>query len=150
MALSDHSGYPLPSYASTIWLDGRGNLCLAVPSGPDSKAHIISIPLAKCSIEKSDGGSTLGRQMGWQALLEVLKQRAASQERPIRLGDRAAQGVQGVDELALGGDLALHDHGLDQPVTLRLVHRRLLVPGHGCRHLRHLSAAGPPEPASPR
>ena len=99
MALSDHSGYPLPSYASTIWLDGRGNLCLAVPSGPDSKAHIITIPLAKCSVEKSDGGSTLGRQMGWQALLEVLKQRAASQERPIRLGDRAAPVQYDIDAM---------------------------------------------------
>lgn len=88
--IQDHSGYPLPSYATTIWLDGTGNLCLAMPSGPDSKAHIIRIPLAKCSIEQSDGGSTLGRQMGWQALLAILKQRAASQERPIRLGDRAA------------------------------------------------------------
>lgn len=97
--MHDHSGYPLPSYVSTIWLDGKGNLCLAVPSGPDSKSHVITIPLAKCSIEKSDGGSTLGRQMGWQALLEVLKQRAASQQRPIRLGDRAAPVQYDIDAM---------------------------------------------------
>ena len=97
--ISDHSGYPLPSYATTIWLDGRGNLCLAVPSGPDSKAHIITIPLAKCSVEKSDGGSTLGRQMGWQALLEVLKQRQATQRTAVRLGDRAAPVQYDIDAM---------------------------------------------------
>lgn len=88
--ISDHLGYPLPSYATTIWLDGTGNLCLAVASGPDSKSHTIRIPLAKCSIEQAEGGSTLGRQMGWQALLSILKQQQATQARPVRLGDRAA------------------------------------------------------------
>lgn len=97
--MRDHSGYPIPSYASTVWLDGNGNLCLAVPSGPEGKAHVIAVPLAKCSIERSDGGSTLGRQMGWQALLEVLKQRAASQQRPIRLGDRAAPVQYDIDAM---------------------------------------------------
>lgn len=97
--ISDHSGYPLPSYATTIWLDGKGNLCLALPSGPDSKAHTITIPLAKCSIEQSEGGSTLGRQMGWQALLAILKQRAASQQRPVRLGDRAAPVQYDIDAM---------------------------------------------------
>ena len=58
--------------------------------------------------------------------------------------------LQGVDELALGGDLALHDHGLDQPVTLRLAHAFCLYLASGCRHLPHLSAAGLPRPASPR
>lgn len=97
--ISDHSGYPLPSYATTIWLDGKGNLLLALPSGPDSKAHTICIPLAKCSIEQSEGGSTLGRQLGWQALLEVLKQRQAAQVRPIALGDRAAPVQYDIDEM---------------------------------------------------
>ncbi len=97
--LSDHSGYPLPSYASTIWLDGKGNLCLALPSGPQAKAHTITIPLAKCSIERREGGSTLGRQMGWQALLAVLGQRQASQVRPVRLGDRAAPVQYDIDAM---------------------------------------------------
>lgn len=97
--IQDHSGYPLPSYATTVWLDGKGNLCLALPSGPDSKAHTITIPLAKCSIEQAEGGSTLARQMGWQALLAVLKQRAASQERPVRLGDRAAPVQYDIDAM---------------------------------------------------
>lgn len=88
--ISDHSGYPLPSYATTIWLDGKGNLLLALPSGPDSKAHTVTIPLAKCSIEQSEGGSTLGRQLGWQALLSILSERQKTQEKPMRLGDRAA------------------------------------------------------------
>lgn len=97
--ISDHSGYPLPSYATTIWLDGKGNLCLAVASGPDSKAHTIAIPLAKCSIERTDSGATLGCQMGWQALLAVLKERQASQTRPIRLGDRAAPVQYDIDAM---------------------------------------------------
>lgn len=87
---ADASGYPLPSYATTIWLDGTGNLCLALPSGPQNHPHVVRIPLAKCSIEKSEGGGTLGRQMGWQTLLEILKQKVASQTRPVRLGDRAS------------------------------------------------------------
>lgn len=85
----DHSGYPLPSYATTIWL-ASDHLCVALPSGPNGKAHTVRIPLAKCSIEQSEGGSTLGRQLGWQALLEILKTRAAAASRPVRLGDRAA------------------------------------------------------------
>ena len=96
--ISDHSGYPLPSYASTIWLSGA-DLCLAVASGPDSKPHVIRIPLAKCSVEQSEGGSTLGRQMGWQALLSVLKQRQLTQEKPVRLGDRAAPVQYDIDAL---------------------------------------------------
>lgn len=87
--IQDHSGYPLPSYATTIWLAGD-HLCLALPSGPDSKPHIVRVPIAKCSIERTDGGSTKSTQLGWQAILEILKQRAATQERPVRLGDRAA------------------------------------------------------------
>lgn len=97
--ISDHSGYPLPSYATTIWLDGKGNICLALPSGPDSKAHTITIPLAKCSVEQAEGGSTLGRQMGWQALLAILKQRQAAQVRPVRLGDRAAPVQYDIDAM---------------------------------------------------
>lgn len=88
-ALADSTGYPLPSYASSIWIAGDF-LCLALASGPEGRPHTIRIPLAKCSVEKSAGGGTLGRQMGWQALLEVLKQRQATQRSAVRLGDRAS------------------------------------------------------------
>ena len=88
--ISDHSGYPLPSYATTIWLDGKGNLQLALPSGPDSKAHVITIPLAKCQPERTPSGAIASTSAGIVALLDVLKQRAAAQPRPVRLGDRAA------------------------------------------------------------
>ncbi len=89
MTAQDHSGYPLPSYATSVWLAGD-QLHIALPSGPDGKSHTVRIPLAKCSIEQSEGGSTLGRQMGWQALLSILKQRQATQATAIRLGDRAS------------------------------------------------------------
>lgn len=110
--ISDHSGYPLPSYATTVWLDGKGNLCLAVPSGPGSKAHVVRIPLAKCSVEKTDSGSTLGTQMGWQALLSILQQRQSTQERPVRLGDRAAPVQYDIDAMlraASGGTAKRYD-----------------------------------------
>lgn len=97
--ISDHSGYPLPSYATTIWLDGKGNLCLAVPSGPDSKAHTLTIPLAKCGLERTQGGAIAASSLGWQALLSILAQRAAAANRPIRLGDRAAPVQYDLDEM---------------------------------------------------
>jgi hypothetical protein len=96
--LSDHSGYPLPSYASTIWLAGD-HLCLAIASGPDSKPHVIRLPLAKCQVERTASGATAGTAMGWQALLEVLKQRQATQAKPVRLGDRAAPVQYDIDEM---------------------------------------------------
>jgi hypothetical protein len=96
--ISDHSGYLLPSYATTCWF-ADNHLCLAIPSGPDSKAHVIRIPLVKCSIEKTDSGSILGRQQGWQAILEILTQRARTQEKPVRLGDRAAPVQYDIDAM---------------------------------------------------
>ena len=77
--ISDHSGYPLPSYATTIWLDGKGNLCLAMPSGPESKAHTITIPLAKCEIEKTDRETTEGSAIGSQAIFAIITTRSARQ-----------------------------------------------------------------------
>jgi len=96
--LSDHSGYPLPSYASTIWL-ASDHLCVALASGPNAKPHVIRIPLAKCSIERTDSGAVLGTQMGWQALLAILKQRQLTQEKPVRLGDRAAPVQYDIDAM---------------------------------------------------
>lgn len=96
--ISDHSGYPLPSYATTIWQAGD-HICLALPSGPDSKAHVIRIPLAKCALARTDSGAIAGDALGWSALLEILKQRAALQERPVRLGDRAAPVQYDIDAM---------------------------------------------------
>ena len=80
----------------------------------------------------------------------LLQVELADVARDGRLRDLAAQAAQGVDQLPLRGDLALHDHGLDQSVTFRLAHGLALVPGYGCRHLPHLSAPGPLRPGGPR
>lgn len=82
------SGYPLPSYCMQIWLAGD-TIHLALPSGQDGKFHVVRVPLTKCSIEQSEGGSPLGRQLGWVVLLDILKQRQAAREAP-KIGQRSA------------------------------------------------------------
>ena len=57
--------------------------------------------------------------------------------------------VEGVHQLTLSGDVALHDDGLDQPVAFRLVHRLALVaelrmPSSSPPVPRRLAAAGEP------
>lgn len=85
---SSFSGYPLPSYAMQIWLVGE-TIHLALPSGPDGKSHIVRIPLAKCSIEQSEWGQPLVRQLGWVVLQDILKSRQQQREAP-RIGQRSA------------------------------------------------------------
>lgn len=85
---SSFSGYPLPSYAMQIWLAGD-TIHLALPSGPDGKSHVVRIPLAKCSIEQSEGGQPLARQLGWVVLQDILKSRQQQREAP-RIGQRSA------------------------------------------------------------
>ena len=98
MTTYDHSGYPLPSYVTSIWLAGD-TIHLALPSGPDGKSHIIRIPLAKCSIESSEWGEPLARQRGWLVLLDILKQRQQERQQPVRLGDRAAPVQYDIDAM---------------------------------------------------
>jgi hypothetical protein len=95
---SDHSGYPLPAYAMTIWLAGD-QIHITLPSGPGGKIHTIRIPLAKCSIETSEWGEPLARQRGWLVLLELLKQRQQERTAPIRMGDRAAPVQYDIDQM---------------------------------------------------
>lgn len=85
---STFSGYPLPSYAMQIWLAGD-TIHLALPSGPEGKSHVVRIQLAKCSIEQSEWGQPLARQLGWVVLQDILKQRQAAREAP-KIGQRSA------------------------------------------------------------
>jgi hypothetical protein len=85
---STFSGYPLPFYAMQIWLAGD-TIHLALPSGQDGKSHIVRIPLAKCSIETSEWGQPLARQLGWVVLQDILKSRQQQREAP-RIGQRSA------------------------------------------------------------
>lgn len=86
--MESFSGYPLPSYAIQVWLAGD-TIHLALPSGPVGKSHIVRIPLAKCSIETSEWGQPLARQLGWVVLQDILKQRQQQREAP-RIGQRSA------------------------------------------------------------
>lgn len=96
--MQDHSGYPLPSYTTVIWLAGD-QIHLSLPSGPDGKSHTIRIPLAKCSIESGEWGEPLARQRGWLVLLDILKQRQQERQQPVRLGDRAAPVQYDIDAM---------------------------------------------------
>jgi hypothetical protein len=68
--------YPLPPHAAAIWLAGD-TLWLSFESGVDgARGHSITIPLSKCSIEQSEWGQPLARQLGWHTLLDILRSRA--------------------------------------------------------------------------
>lgn len=95
---STHSGYPLPSYVTSIWLAGD-QIFMALPSGPDGKIHTIKVPLAKCSIETSEWGEPLASQRGWMVVLDILKQRQQERQAPARLGDRAAPVQYDIDAM---------------------------------------------------
>ncbi len=94
---STFSGYPLPSYACQIWLAGN-TIHLALPSGPDGKSHVVRIPLAKCSIEQSEWGQPLARQLGWVVLQDILKQRQVQREAP-KIGQRSAPVQYDIDAM---------------------------------------------------
>ena len=98
MPLSDHSGYPLPSYVTQIWLAGDF-IHMALPSGPDGKIHVIKVPVGKCSIETSEWGEPLASQRGWMVVLDLLKQRQQERAAPSRLGDRAAPVQYDIDAM---------------------------------------------------
>lgn len=79
---SDSEAYPLPSYGLAIWLVGD-KLNIALPaSTPGGKSHVVAIPLTKCSIETTEGGSILGRQRGWLVLLDLLKSKEREKRNP--------------------------------------------------------------------
>ena len=72
--------HPIPPFALSAWIEGD-QLFLALPS-PAGGEHNLAIPLAKCSIETSDWGTPLARQLGWAALLSILRERSQLREAP--------------------------------------------------------------------
>lgn len=67
--------YNLPKYAVFAWIEGA-ELRVGFPSdGPNRLGHSIKITLDKCSIETNATGGPLTRQLGWRALLDILRQR---------------------------------------------------------------------------
>ena len=67
--------YPKPAHAASIWLEGDQLLL-------DFESHTVKIPLAKCSIECSSFGNPLARQLGWNSLLGILRDREIAQASP--------------------------------------------------------------------
>jgi len=74
--------YPRPLHACTIWTEGH-TLFL------DFEGHAVQIPLDKCSIECGPSGNPLARQLGWNTLLTVLRDRERAAVAPS-IGHRGA------------------------------------------------------------
>jgi hypothetical protein len=67
--------YPRPDHAVSLWTEGDELFV-------DFDSHTVRIPLAKCSIECSSFGSPLSRQLGWNTLLTVLRDRERADRKP--------------------------------------------------------------------
>lgn len=95
--------YPLPSYGLSIWLTGD-TLNIAIPPAADgTRQHTICLPLAKCSIETTEGGSILGRQRGWLVLLELLKSKEREKRNPnAKIGNASAPVKYDIEQMLVG------------------------------------------------
>ena len=60
--------YPVPPHAAKVWTEGH-QLFLELDG------HAVQIPLDKCSIECGPSGNPLAKQLGWNTLLTVLRDR---------------------------------------------------------------------------
>jgi hypothetical protein len=67
--------YPRPDHAVAVWTQGDELFV-------DFDSHTVRIPLAKCSIECSGFGSPLSRQLGWNTLMTVLREREKADRAP--------------------------------------------------------------------
>lgn len=63
---------PIPDHAIRIWLAGD-EIHMAFDSPESAPHHTIKIPIGKCSIETTEWGSPLSRQLGWYSLMSILK-----------------------------------------------------------------------------
>lgn len=83
MAPPERTPYPAPSHCISLWLAGD-HLCVALPpSDQDSaRGHVVRVPLANCSIERTEWGTTKSSHRGWEALLGILMDRARLQHNP--------------------------------------------------------------------
>ena len=67
--------YPKPVHAASIWIEGDKIFL-------DFDSHTVKIPLEKCSIETSSFGNPLARQLGWNSLLRILRDREIAMTAP--------------------------------------------------------------------
>lgn len=79
--MAREDAYPMPAHAVSLWLMGD-QLAIGLPATQRAQGRTVYIPLDKCSVERTNSGmGILARQMGWAALLQLLKdRRAAAQE----------------------------------------------------------------------
>lgn len=68
--------YPPPSYAAQIWLAGD-HIALALP-----EAGTVTIPLENIEPHRNDFGQVTPSNRGLAVLLDILRQRMQSRERP--------------------------------------------------------------------
>ena len=75
--------YPPPSYALSIWLSGD-HIALAIP-----EAGTVSIPLDNIEPHRNDFGQVTPSNRGLAVLLDILRNRMQTRERPT-IGQAAA------------------------------------------------------------
>lgn len=93
--------YPPPSHALTVWFTGNA-LALAIPPSLGSRGHTVMIPLERCSLDRTEGGSIKATQLGWATLLSLLQARAAAEasEHPTRprIGEAPAPSLWQIEQ----------------------------------------------------
>lgn len=77
------SFYPAPGYALSIWLAGD-HIALAIP-----EAGTVTIPLENIEPHRNDFGQVTPSNRGLAVLLDILRQRMQTRERPT-IGQSAA------------------------------------------------------------
>lgn len=93
--------YPPPAHALTVWFTGNA-LALAIPASPLGRGHTVMIPLDKCQLDRTEGGSIKATQLGWATLLSLLQARSAAEasERPTRprIGEAAGPSAWQIEQ----------------------------------------------------
>lgn len=70
--------YPLPQHAAYIWDNGQSIMIGFPPLPGQTKGHSIAIPLDRCEVVLTDGGSVPASQSGFALLLRLLRERASA------------------------------------------------------------------------
>jgi hypothetical protein len=91
--------YPPPSHALTLWFTGNALAIAIPPSGPDARGHTVMLPLEKCQLARTEGGSIAAGSLGWATLLSLLQARmaAAAAESP-RIGTAPAPSLWQIEQ----------------------------------------------------
>lgn len=73
----------IPAHAVSLWFSGD-SLVFTAPASPGESAIFLTIPIEKAGIVTTPQGSPLTNQLGWKALLDILKARYHTSHRTQR------------------------------------------------------------------